>query len=44
MSILGGLDDKGSELIANYRAVSAKLRKRFMKKPNVKEASEEYGT
>jgi hypothetical protein len=37
------LDARGQELFAQYRTVAAKLRKRFMKKPNVKEASEDYG-
>jgi tetratricopeptide (TPR) repeat protein len=37
------MDPRGQELFAQYRAISAKLKKRFMKKPNVKEASEDYG-
>ncbi|XP_019851053.1 PREDICTED: factor VIII intron 22 protein-like [Amphimedon queenslandica] len=39
----GVLDEKGTELIASYKAIAAKLKKRFMKKPNVKAASVEYG-
>lgn len=37
------LDARSQELFAQYRTIAAKLKKRFMKKPNVKEASEDYG-
>lgn len=37
------LDGRSQDLFAQYRAIAAKLKKRFMKKPNVKEASEDYG-
>lgn len=37
------LNEKGKDLIYQYRTISAKLKKRFMKKPNAREASEEYG-
>lgn len=37
------LDDRSRELFLRYRAISSKLKKRFFKKPNYREASAEFG-
>ncbi|XP_064383149.1 40-kDa huntingtin-associated protein-like [Halichondria panicea] len=40
---LDHLDSRSHELFSQYRIVAGKLKKRFMKKPNVREASDDYG-
>lgn len=36
--------DRELDVFGNYRNISNKLKKRFLKKPNFQEASEQYGT
>lgn len=36
--------EKDADLFAKYRAVTNKLKKRFLKRPNVSEGSEQYGS
>lgn len=36
--------DRDFDVLGQYRAISAKLRRRFLKKPNVSEASEQFGS
>ncbi|XP_067327655.1 40-kDa huntingtin-associated protein-like [Anolis sagrei] len=38
----GGSGGAGGDFLSRYRAVSAKLRRRFLRKPNVSEAAEQF--